>query len=290
MFAELDFIQYRGWYGDWVMVGIWGVLFSLFIIFIPFYKKSQRKPASVYIAFVVALAFEMFGIPLSMYFVTWIIGVNLPPGIFWQHTLEQYIGDWGMYIGIVLNIIGAILVIEGWQSIHKNYWSKEEGRGKLVTDGIYRYIRHPQYTGFMLITLGLLILWATIPLLIMWPILMLMYYRLAKREEVDIEKEFGNQYIEYKKKTSMFFPVHLQKNTPKTLEQFSKIIPDRHDSQMTARYWFLVIIFAIGLIAFFLNRDPVLPGFSLTSFISFSIMLAGIAFYIVRRMRSKEET
>jgi len=83
-------------------------------------------------------------------------------------------------------------------------------QGKLVTDGIYAYIRHPQYAGFMLVTLGLLVHWATIPLLIMWPILMVIYYRLAKREERGMEKEFGNQYLEYKRKTSMFFPLRWQ--------------------------------------------------------------------------------
>src|SRR3990170_3917030 len=118
-------------YGDWAMVAVWAVLFGIFIAFIPFNKKSQRRPTSVYLAFVVALAFEMFGIPLSMYIVTWAIGVNLPEGFLWQHTLQQFIGYWGMYVGIALNIVGALLVIEGWQRIHRNYWSKAEGKGTI---------------------------------------------------------------------------------------------------------------------------------------------------------------
>jgi protein-S-isoprenylcysteine O-methyltransferase Ste14 len=191
-------------YGDWGFVIIWAILFGLFLAFIPFKKKSQRRSSSVYLGFVVALALEMFGIPLSLYAVTWIFGFSLPEGILWGHTLQQYIGFWGMYIGSALSLVGALLVIQGWKMIHKQYWSKEEGKGTLVTDGIYAYIRHPQYTGFILITLGLLIHWATIPLLIMWPILLLLYFRLAKREEKDMEKEFGNQYVEYKKKTAMF--------------------------------------------------------------------------------------
>jgi protein-S-isoprenylcysteine O-methyltransferase Ste14 len=195
-------------YNDWISVGFWTVLFGLFIAFIPFYKKTQRKPASVYLAFIIALALEMFGIPLSMYLVTWAIGVTLPVGVLWQHTLEQYIGFWGMYIGYALNFIGALLIISGWRSVYRDYWSKGQGQGRLVTSGIYAHIRHPQYTGFMLITLGLLVHWATIPLLVMWPILTILYYHLAKREEKDMEKEFGNQYLEYKKQSSMFLPLH----------------------------------------------------------------------------------
>jgi len=41
----------------------------------------------------------------------------------------------------------------------------------------------------------------------MWPILVLLYYRLAKKEEADMEKEFGNEYVKYKKKSSMFIPL-----------------------------------------------------------------------------------
>ncbi|HLC00298.1 MAG TPA: methyltransferase [Candidatus Bathyarchaeia archaeon] len=188
------------------MVAIWVVLFGVFIAFIPFYRKTQRRPTSVYLAFVAALAFEMFGIPLSMFIVTWGIGVNLPQGILWQHTLEQYIGYWGMYIGYALNLIGALFVIQGWSQIHRHYWSKEEGKGELVTGGIYEYIRHPQYTGFLFITLGLLVHWATIPLLIMWPILVVLYYRLAKKEEREMEREFGDKYTEYKRRTRLFIP------------------------------------------------------------------------------------
>ncbi len=193
-------------YGNWDLVIVWAVLFGLFLAFIPFHKKSQRRPASVYIAFVVALALEMFGIPLSLYIVTWAFGFSLPEGFLWGHTLQQYIGYWGMYIGLALNLVGALFIILGWKEIHKHYWSKEEGKGTLVTGGIYAYARHPQYTGFLLMTLGLLVHWATLPLLIMWPILVLLYYRLAKKEEGELEKEFGNQYIEYKKKTTMFLP------------------------------------------------------------------------------------
>lgn len=200
-------------YGNWDFVIAWAVLFGIFLAFIPFYKKSQRRPASVYFAFVVALAFEMFGIPLSLYVATWALGVSLPEGILWGHTLQQYIGDWGMYMGISLNIVGAFFVILGWKEIHKQYWSKDEGKGELVTSGIYGYARHPQYTGFLLMTLGLLVHWATIPLLIMWPILAVTYYRLAKREEREMEKEFGDKYVEYKRRTQMFIPFLLRKKT-----------------------------------------------------------------------------
>jgi protein-S-isoprenylcysteine O-methyltransferase Ste14 len=193
-------------FGQWWAVVLWIVLSGLFLLFTPFYKKSQRKPASVYLAFVVALALEMFGVPLSMYLLAGVLGKYLPDGILWGHTLQPYIGLWGTNIAAVMYILAAVLVILGWRAIYRDYWSKDEGKGKLVTSGIYAFVRHPQYTGFLLVTFGMICEWATLPLLIMWPILFALYYRLARKEEADMEQEFGAAYVEYKQRTGMFLP------------------------------------------------------------------------------------
>lgn len=194
-------------YGNWVMVAVWFVMFAVFVAFVPFHRKSQSKPSSIYVAFIVASALEMFGVPLSMYFLTYAFGNQIPRGFLWGHSLEGYIGYWGMWIGLTLNIIGAALIILGWRSVYRRYWSKERGEGGLVTDGIYAYSRHPQYARFVLMTLGLLVHWATLPLLVMWPILLVQYYRLAKREEAELEEEFGEEYRSYRERTPMFIPL-----------------------------------------------------------------------------------
>jgi protein-S-isoprenylcysteine O-methyltransferase Ste14 len=194
-------------FGQWGSVLLWTLIGSIFIAFVPFYKRSQRKPATVYVAFMVAMAFEMFGIPMSMYILAWVFGSKIPEGIFWGHTLVEEFGHLGMYIGIVLAMFGILLVVLGWKEVYKRYWSKEEGQGELVTDGIYRFIRHPQYTGFILITLGMLLDWATLPMLIMWLVMAVLYYRLARREEREMEAEFGEAYRRYLRETSMFVPM-----------------------------------------------------------------------------------
>jgi protein-S-isoprenylcysteine O-methyltransferase Ste14 len=193
-------------FNQWGYVILWIVIFGLFLFFTPFYKKSQRKPASVYLAFIIALALEMFGVPLSMYALTWVFGKALPDGVLWGHTLNGLFGDLGLLLSYVCIGIGAVLIIWGWRDIYKHYWSKEEGRGELVTQGIYAHIRHPQYTGFWLITLGMLFDWATLPMLMMYPLLLALYYRLARREEADMEAEFGEAYRQYRARTGMFLP------------------------------------------------------------------------------------
>ena len=55
-------------YGNWTFVVMNIVLFSLFILLMPFRKKLNRLPSSVYIAFIIALFAEMYGLPLTMYF------------------------------------------------------------------------------------------------------------------------------------------------------------------------------------------------------------------------------
>ncbi len=194
-------------FGQWWVVALWIVVGGVFLLFVPFYKKSQRKPASVYLAFVIALGLEMFGVPLSMYALTWIFGKTLPVGLLWGHTLSSWIGiDASMDVAYVFYALGILLVVLGWSLIYRRYWSKQQGQGKLVTGGIYRFIRHPQYTGFLMLTFGMLCEWATLPMLVMYPILVVLYYRLARREEAEMLKEFGPEYEAYRLRTGMFLP------------------------------------------------------------------------------------
>lgn len=182
------------------------VIYLIVLLFIPFYRKMDKKPTGTYIAFVLAFAIEMHGIPFSMYVISWIVGSNLPEGVLWGHTLFSVVGYWGMYLNLVCAVIALCLILNGWYHIHKKYWSRETGTGKLVTTGIYRYIRHPQYTGLLLLSLGMLLEWATLPMLILFPVIITLYVRLAKREERDMLAEFGEEYEAYRRRTKMFIP------------------------------------------------------------------------------------
>jgi protein-S-isoprenylcysteine O-methyltransferase Ste14 len=194
--------HFHNWFGVLFFV----VIYSSVLLFIPFYKKMDKKPRGTYIAFLIAFAFEMHGIPFSMWVISWIIGKNLPEGILWGHTLFSSIGFWGMYINIMCAVIAISLIINGWYNIYKKYWFKETGKGTLVKTGIYRTIRHPQYTGLLLLSFGMMVEWATLPMLILYPIMIVMYVRLAKREEQDMIGEFGDEYKAYMKTTKMFIP------------------------------------------------------------------------------------
>lgn len=191
---------------NWFGVIFFIALYSVVLLFLPFYKKMDKKPVGTYIAFLVAFAIEMHGIPFSMYVISWIIGKNLPEGILWGHTLFDSIGFWGMYVNYMCAIVALFLIINGWYNIYKKYWSKETGTGSLVRSGVYKYIRHPQYTGLLLLSFGMIVEWATLPMLILYPVMIGMYVRLAKKEEKDMLSEFGEEYNEYMKSTKRFLP------------------------------------------------------------------------------------
>ena len=92
-----------------------------------------------------------------------------------------------------------MLALVGWRQIHR-------ARGGLLTAGLYRFVRHPQYTGFFLFLIGSLVNWPTLPTLLMMPLLAWIYYRLARTEEAEAEAAFGEAYREYRRRSGMFLP------------------------------------------------------------------------------------
>jgi len=83
---------------------------------------------------------------------------------------------------------------------------KAQRNHTLAVTGPYAVIRHPQYVAFIVIMLGFLLQWPTILTLAMFPILVVMYVRLAHYEERQAVAEFGEQYVAYAARTPGFFP------------------------------------------------------------------------------------
>jgi protein-S-isoprenylcysteine O-methyltransferase Ste14 len=83
---------------------------------------------------------------------------------------------------------------------------RAQQKKNLATTGPYAYVRHPQYVGFILIMIGFLLQWPTILTLAMFPILVVMYVLLGRREEREAIAHFGEAYIEYRKRVPGFVP------------------------------------------------------------------------------------
>ncbi|GBE04421.1 isoprenylcysteine carboxyl methyltransferase (ICMT) family protein [bacterium BMS3Abin10] len=194
--------------GTWIITIIMVIVVSwiVFKYLVPGNFKEWRNFGLIQ-AFIIALYAEMYGFPLTIYLLTSFLGFDIPwlhvKGHLWASLLGG--GDGmamvEMLVGYTFVFLGLSLIVRGWQQI---YEARKEDR--LVTHSIYRYIRHPQYTGIYLAIFGQLIHWPTIPTLVLFPVIVVAYYTLARKEEKVMIERFGDEYRAYVKKVPMFFP------------------------------------------------------------------------------------
>lgn len=197
-------------YGLWfpAIVTIVLVFFFLSSFMWPTRRREWRS-MGLFAAWIVALFTEMYGIPLTIYALTALLGraypVLNPFSHMNGHLLVAFSGGsylvWWlvMVVSNTLFIAGIVIIKTGWQRIH-------QAQGELVTDGIYGYVRHPQYLGLFIIIISLLIQWPTLISLIMAPILFWSYIRLARREEREIAAQLDEAYQVYKEYVPAFIP------------------------------------------------------------------------------------
>jgi len=202
--------------------GLWSLVILNSAVFI-FFAFSFAKPKTTrdwrsfgaFSAFLVALFTEMYGFPLTIYLLSgWL--QSRYPGVNWLthdagHLLEILFGwranpHFGPFhiLSTVLIGGGFWLLASAWKVLYA-----AQRTHTLATDGPYARIRHPQYAAFVLILFGFLLQWPTLLTLAMFPVLTYMYLRLARREEREVEDEFGDNYRRYAAATPAFFP-HLR--------------------------------------------------------------------------------
>ena len=197
-------------YGMWVIAAFNVGLFLFFIL--SFIKPKQTKEwrnMGVVTAFLVALFAEMYGYPLTIYLLTGWLGEAYPVlqpfnhkyGHLWVVVSGGSTLAWVVVMGLSLLFLlaGYTLMSKGWRQIHSAH-------DKFVTDGVYAYVRHPQYTGLFLLITGFLIQWPTLLTVIMAPVLIFAYVRLSRSEEAVVQQKYTPSYLEYASRTPMFFP------------------------------------------------------------------------------------
>ncbi|MBI5042021.1 MAG: isoprenylcysteine carboxylmethyltransferase family protein [Gammaproteobacteria bacterium] len=200
-------------YGLWSLV----ILNSLVFIFFAFSfakPQSQRdwRSFGAFSAFLVALFTEMYGFPLTIYLLSgWL--QSRYPGVDWfahdsGHLLEMLFGwksnpHFGPFHLLSFAFIGGgfFLLSSAWRVLYA-----AQQRHALATTGPYAFIRHPQYAAFVLIMFGFLVQWPTVLTLGMFPMLVTMYVRLARREEQEAMAEFGVNYARYAAQVPAFIP------------------------------------------------------------------------------------
>ena len=207
-------------YGLWPLVIINAAIFIIFAL--SFYKPRTARDwrsFGAFSAFLVALFTEMYGFPLTIYLLSGWLGSRYPGIELLSHNnghlLQTLLGWKGDPHFSPLHLLsngliagGFFLLSAAWTVLYQ-----AQRAHQIATNGPYARVRHPQYMGFILIMTGFLIQWPTIITLIMFPILVWMYVRLARREERESLAEFGEEYAAYEANTPAFLPRRLLAGT-----------------------------------------------------------------------------
>lgn len=200
-------------YGIWSLVIINSLVFIIFAF--SFAKPQSRRDwrsFGAFSAFIVALFTEMYGFPLTIYLLSgWL--TSRVPGIdpFSHdagHLLEDLFGWQGNPHFGPFHLLSNILIVAGF-FVLSSAWRvlyRAQRRHTLAMTGPYARIRHPQYAGFVLIMFGFLLQWPTIVTVLMFPILVAMYVRLARIEERESRAVFGEEYDRYAARVPAFIP------------------------------------------------------------------------------------
>jgi protein-S-isoprenylcysteine O-methyltransferase Ste14 len=195
-------------------VGMWG-LAAIVIVIVSWLLYRYLAPdnwkewagAGVLQAFIIAFYAEMYGFPLTIYFLSRFFGLDMAwtkGGNLWEQLFGTPVAHIvAMVLGYTIVFGGATLVADGWRLIHR---ARREQM--LMTDGVYARMRHPQYTGLFLIVFGEgVVHWPTIVSVAAFPIIVIAYTLLARKEERQMIEKFGDAYCEYQRRVPMFIPV-----------------------------------------------------------------------------------
>ncbi|MBA7579143.1 hypothetical protein ES708_21012 [subsurface metagenome] len=111
-----------------------------------------------------------------------------------------------LYVRIILCIIFGIVALVLIQISHKTLFKNHKLPDTLMTNGIFEYVRNPMYLGILLIYFAVICFSISLISLCVFIVIFIVYDKMVKFEEEILEKIFGNEFLEYKKKVPRWIP------------------------------------------------------------------------------------
>ena len=148
----------------------------------------------------------------SSFRILWIV---IPVSIFFSISASGWFSfpivksDWISWVGIVLLFVGIVVRFQIIRNLGKYFTVDVTIRSdhKVKTDGFYRFVRHPSYAFSMLTFLGLglaLNNWVSLAIAFIPPFIAFSYRIFV--EEKALREQFGEEYLNYSKKTKRLIP------------------------------------------------------------------------------------
>lgn len=200
-------------YGLWIVAILNAAVFIMFAFSFTRPRTDRDwRSFGAFSAFIVALFAEMYGFPLTIYLLSGWLGSRYPAldpfshdaGHLWSTLLGLHGNPHLSFLHLLSNLLifgGFVVISLAWERLHR-----AQQTGTLATTGPYAVIRHPQYLGFIAILVGFLLQWPTLLTLLMFPVLVVMYVRLARREEREAAATFGGAWHAYAAATPAWLP------------------------------------------------------------------------------------
>jgi protein-S-isoprenylcysteine O-methyltransferase Ste14 len=200
---------------DWIVAGIviLGVFYVSFVLTVPEWLAAVQKGQAVTL-----LPTRKGGnYPLWAQIILLVVGIALCIPLFYFGwipliSISTNIARVMDFVGLILYLAGLGFTLWARRTLGK-YWGLSSSMNvklmddhQLIQSGPYAFVRHPMYFGAWTFMFGLLLLYPTWAILILFVSMLAAFSGRARREEMALAERFGSAWAEYKKRTKMIVP------------------------------------------------------------------------------------
>lgn len=150
----------------------------------------------------ITLALRLFGLSLWLGVFAWLLNPA------WMNWSRLPLPEWARWLGLVTGILADLLAYWVFSNLNNNVSPTVVAReqAQLVTNGPYKWVRHPLYTMGMIAYLGFALMAENWFIALMSVLVFIVLAIRTPKEEAKLIEKFGDEYREYMKHTGRYLP------------------------------------------------------------------------------------